>query len=46
MCVGGGGDCGWLSGSGRRREGRLLEKDSACEMIRDGESEGNYVENV
>lgn len=39
-------DCGWLSGRGIRREGRSLEKDSACETTRDGESEGNYGKNV
>lgn len=39
-------DCGWLSGRGIRREGRSLDKDSACETTRGGESEGNHGENV
>lgn len=39
-------DCGWLSGRGIRREGRLLEKDSEFETTRDWEREGNYGENV
>lgn len=38
-------DCGWLSGRGIRREGRLLEKDSEFETTRDWEREGNVHTN-